>query len=70
MLPAEVVRDVPEEEECLPSPLWRKRVNPADYEFGCDEIFVSLSHAYKCIFSRSLGSTVCSGVVFCSGRAS
>lgn len=42
VLPAEVFRDVPPE-ECLQSPLWRKRVDPSDYEFGCDEIYVSPS---------------------------
>lgn len=41
VLPAEVFRDVPEE-ECIPSPLLRKKVNPSDYEFGCEEIYVSL----------------------------
>ena len=41
-LPAEVFRDVPAQ-ECLQSPLWRKRVDPSDYEFGCDDIYVSLT---------------------------
>eukprot|EP00752_Nemacystus_decipiens_P007117 g6375.t1 len=38
----EVFRDVPPE-ECLQSPLWRKRVDPSDYEFGCDEIYTMLT---------------------------
>lgn len=41
-LPAEVFRDVPAQ-ECLQSPLWRQRVDPSDYEFGCDDIYVSLT---------------------------
>ena len=42
VLPVEVFRDVPPE-ECLRSPLWEKKVDPSDYEFGCDEINVSRS---------------------------
>lgn len=38
-LPVEVFREVPPE-ECLPSPLWEKNVDPAEYEFGCREIEV------------------------------
>lgn len=40
VLPVEMFRDVPPE-ECLRSPLTEKRVNPSDYEFGCEEIYVS-----------------------------
>lgn len=38
-LPPEVFREVPAE-ECLPSPLWEKRVDPSEYEFGCEDIEV------------------------------
>ncbi|CAN0085877.1 unnamed protein product, partial [Ectocarpus fasciculatus] len=38
VLPLEVASDVPPEEECLPSPLCEKRVDPSKYEFGCEEI--------------------------------
>eukprot|EP00903_Cladosiphon_okamuranus_P005886 g5821.t1 len=37
VLPMEVFRDVPPD-ECLRSPLWEKKVDPSEYEFGCDEI--------------------------------
>ena len=39
VLPVEVFRDVPPE-ECVRSPLWEKKVDPTDYEFGCKEINV------------------------------
>jgi len=42
VLPVEVFRDVPEA-ECIPSPLLEKRVDPSTYEFGCDEIQVSMA---------------------------
>lgn len=50
-MPAEVFRDVPPE-ECLPSPLWNKRVDPSDYEFGCDEIFVSFRISLRSVAVR------------------
>ena len=40
VLPVEVFRDVPPE-ECVRNPLWEKKVDPTDYEFGCEEINVS-----------------------------
>lgn len=40
VLPVEVFRDVPPE-ECLRNPLVEKRVDASDYEFGCEEIYVS-----------------------------
>lgn len=39
VLPPEVFREVPSE-ECAPSELLEKTVDPSDYEFGCDEIEV------------------------------
>ena len=44
VLPVEVFRDVPPE-ECLRSPLAEKRVNPSDYEFGCEDIYVSVQRS-------------------------
>lgn len=40
VLPVETFRDVPPE-ECLRSPLWNKKVDPSEYEFGCEKINVS-----------------------------
>ena len=40
VLPVEVFRDVPPE-ECLRNPLTEKRVDSSDYEFGCEDIYVS-----------------------------
>ncbi|CAN0426349.1 unnamed protein product, partial [Ectocarpus sp. 8 AP-2014] len=43
VLPLEVAKDAPPDrgEECLPSPLCEKRIDPSKYEFGCEEIEVS-----------------------------
>lgn len=58
VLPAEVFRDVPPE-ECLQSPLWTKSVNPSDYEFGCDEILVSLYSTVFPVFCCTLRCCCC-----------
>lgn len=58
VLPPEVFREVPPE-ECSPSSLSEKTVDPSEYEFGCDEIEVRREARKLLVASNNL-STQCS----------
>lgn len=58
LLPVEVFRDVPPE-ECLPSPLWTKQVDPSEYEFGCEEIEVREERSMQLWVVVVVNHTVC-----------
>ncbi|CAB1119436.1 unnamed protein product [Ectocarpus sp. CCAP 1310/34] len=51
VLPLEEAKDAPPDrgEECLPSPLCEKRVDPSKFEFGCEEIESMLADEKKLI---------------------